>query len=101
MRSVMSTIGTASSGDRRHTARKNADRELSARTGMPYAAALRHVTGTEGPWQPRHRWILTFPVKSMCRTFPRAFDPPAKSERDHRHTGVIRADGCLSARAAA
>jgi hypothetical protein len=43
----------------RHTARKNDARDLAARTGMPYAAALRHVTEMAQPWQPRHRWLIT------------------------------------------
>ncbi len=43
----------------RHTARKNAARELAARTGMPYTAALRHVTQAATPREPRHRWLLT------------------------------------------
>jgi hypothetical protein len=45
--------------DGRHTARKNAARDIRDRTGMPYAAALRHVTRTEDAWRPRHRWIIT------------------------------------------
>jgi len=40
---------TTSSTEGRHTARKNAARDLSERTGMPYAAALRHVTRAEAP----------------------------------------------------
>jgi hypothetical protein len=55
----MSTDDITSSGYSRHTARKNAARDLADRTGMPYAAALRHVTGSDGRWQPRHRWIIT------------------------------------------
>ncbi len=43
---------TTSSTEGRHTARKNAASDLSERTGMPYAAALRHVTRAEAPWQP-------------------------------------------------
>lgn len=43
----------------RHTARKNAARNLHDRTGMPYTAALRRVTRAEDPWEPRHRWIIT------------------------------------------
>jgi hypothetical protein len=62
MRYVMST-GNITSGDGRHTARKNAARDLSARTGMPYAAALRHLTESEDPWQPRHRWLLSDGVR--------------------------------------
>lgn len=42
----------------RHTARKNAARELAARTGMKYTAALRHLAG-DTQRQPVHRWILT------------------------------------------
>lgn len=51
-------MSTDASGGR-HTARKNAARDLRDRTGIPYAAALRHVTRAEDPWQPRHRWIIT------------------------------------------
>jgi len=39
-------------GDERHTARKNATRELADQTGMPYAAALRQVTRTGTAQQP-------------------------------------------------
>ena len=38
--------------DERHTARKNAARELADQTGMPYAAALRQVTSTGTAHQP-------------------------------------------------
>lgn len=54
----MSTDDTTSAGGR-HTARKNAARDLHDRTGMPYAAALRQVTRAESPWRPRYRWTLT------------------------------------------
>lgn len=42
----------------RHTARKNAARELAGRTGMKYTAALRHLA-RDTQRQPVHRWILT------------------------------------------
>lgn len=42
----------------RHSARKNAARELAARTGMKYTAALR-LLGRDAQREPLHRWILT------------------------------------------
>jgi hypothetical protein len=60
----MSADDTTTSTEGRHTARKNAARDLSERTGIPYAAALRHVTRAETPWQPRHRWVLTDDVRA-------------------------------------
>lgn len=63
-RCVMSADDTTSSTDGRHTARKTAARDLAGRTGMRYAAALRHVTRTGASWQPRHRWVLTDDVRA-------------------------------------
>jgi hypothetical protein len=48
----------------RHTARKNAAKALSERTGMTYTAALRHVTRNGQDRQPRHRWVLTDDVRA-------------------------------------
>lgn len=55
---------TTSGGTGRHTARKNAARELAARTGMPYTAALRQVAQAAEPRQPRNRWVLTDDVRA-------------------------------------
>ncbi len=87
--------------DGRHTARKNAARDLHDRTGMPYAAALRYVARAENPWQPRHRWIVTFPVKSTCRTFAARYRQAAKPGWDHSHTGLSAQMGFFSARVVA
>lgn len=46
-------------GPNRHTARKLDARDLAARTGMPYTAALRQVAQNNEPREPLHRWILT------------------------------------------
>lgn len=43
----------------RHTARKQAARELAGRTGMNYTEALRHVSDTGAQRTPRWRWVLT------------------------------------------
>jgi hypothetical protein len=43
---------------RRHTARKNAARELAGRTGMKYTAALRQLA-RDTQRAPLHRWLLT------------------------------------------
>lgn len=55
----MSNDGTSSSKPGRHTARKNDARELAARTGMSYSAAVHHFARMSAPWEPRHRWIIT------------------------------------------
>ncbi len=47
----------------RHSARKNAARELAARTGMKYTAALR-LLGRDTQREPVHRWILTDDVRA-------------------------------------
>lgn len=47
----------------RHTARKQAARELAGRTGMTYTEALRHVSDTGVQRIPRYRWVLTDGVR--------------------------------------
>jgi|SRR5450759_4076466 len=46
-------------------ARKKRARDLARRTGMKYTAALRHVTTTAGPREPRYRWVLTDEVRAF------------------------------------
>jgi hypothetical protein len=48
-----------------NTARKAAARDLSRRTGMKYTAALRHVTATAEPREPRWRWVLTDEIRAF------------------------------------
>src|SRR6516162_5797738 len=92
----MSTTDSASSGDRRHTARKNAARDLHDRTGMPYAAALRHVTRTEGPWQPRHRWIITDDLRDWIdgRTWRGVGYPDLRAWLDNEVSPAFDCDWC-------
>jgi len=47
----------------RHTARKQAARELAGRTGMKYTEALRHVSDTGAQRTSRWRWVLTDEVR--------------------------------------
>jgi hypothetical protein len=55
----MSNGNTPSGKPGRHTARKNDARDLAARTGMSYSAAVHHFARTSTPWEPRYRWIIT------------------------------------------
>ena len=82
--------------DGRHTARKSAARELSARTGMPYAAALRHVTRTERPWQPRHRWVLTDDLRDWIdgKTWRGGSYPDLRGWLDNEVSPAYECDWC-------
>lgn len=48
----------------RPNARKSQARALQARTGMPYAAALRQIVLAAEPWEPKYRWVLTDDVRA-------------------------------------
>lgn len=88
----MST-GTSSG---RHTARKNAARDLQQRTGMPYAAALRQVTRAQAPWQPRHRWIITGDLRDWLdgRTWRGISYPDLRSWLDDGVSPAFDCDWC-------
>ncbi len=82
--------------DGRHTARKNAARDLHDRTGMPYAAALRHVTRADNPWQPRHRWIVTDDLRDWIdgRTWRGAGYPDLRAWLDNEVSPAFDCHWC-------
>ena len=88
-------MSTNASGGR-HTARKSAARDLRSRTGLPYAAALRHVTRTEEAWQPRYRWVITGDLRDWIdgKTWRGAGYPDLRAWLDDEVSPAFECDWC-------
>jgi len=87
---------STSASDGRHTARKTAARDLRDRTGMPYAAALRHVTAAEEPWEPCHRWIITDDLRDWIdgKTWRGVGYPDLRAWLDNEVSPAFDCDWC-------